>query len=339
MTNHLPANKESLQEAYDLSSEILRNIELNELPLSNIALKGSRLARLLNEFDFQKIMECESGGYTSSPEGFDQEMWRLAGLAERRYQQKDKKTEEITDYSYGESIEEIEHTRESARASLEACSSEYVVERNRHLATIQRTSGRLSSRKTFIYRYVLRKHYELKFSGIVDDVFSRVRENVDANIGLLVPDAVKKFTAIYDNLSSSNSEDWSNAVHGCRRILQDLADSVFPHQKEDRIKHTDGKEKKIKLGADNYINRLMSFVDDNAESDKFSQVVGSHIKYIGNRLDSIFSAAQKGSHTTILEREEADRYVIYTYMIVGDILSLTKSLSKEKQTRKMNLDE
>ena len=96
MTDHLPANKEALQEALDLSTDILRNIELNELPLSNIALKSSRLARLLNEFDSQKIMECESGGYPSTPNGIPQETWRLAVLAERVYQQKENKTEELT---------------------------------------------------------------------------------------------------------------------------------------------------------------------------------------------------------------------------------------------------
>lgn len=42
---------------------------------------------------------------------------------------------------------------------------------------------------------------------------------------------------------------------------------------------------------------------------------------------SMFKAAQKGSHDTIVSREEADRYVIYTYLIVGDILSLRESLS------------
>ena len=43
---------------------------------------------------------------------------------------------------------------------------------------------------------------------------------------------------------------------------------------------------------------------------------------MGDRLDSIFHASQKGSHDVILTKDEADRYVIYTYMIVGDILSL-----------------
>jgi hypothetical protein len=35
----------------------------------------------------------------------------------------------------------------------------------------------------------------------------------------------------------------------------------------------------------------------------------------------VFRAAQKGSHA-VVGREEANRYVVYTYMLVGDLLSL-----------------
>jgi hypothetical protein len=50
--------------------------------------------------------------------------------------------------------------------------------------------------------------------------------------------------------------------------------------------------------------------------------------FLGDRLDAVFKAAQKGSHADIVTREEADRYVVYTYMIVGDLMSL--KLDSEK---------
>jgi hypothetical protein len=101
-----------------------------------------------------------------------------------------------------------------------------------------------------------------------------------------------------------------------------LADSVFPPQDEDRIVEKDGKTKRIKLGSDNYIYLIMCFVEDNASSDRFNDLVGSHLGFLGDRLDAIFRSAQKGSHSVITTKEEADRYMIYTYLIVGDILSL-----------------
>lgn len=136
-----------------------------------------------------------------------------------------------------------------------------------------------------------------------------------------MPTAVQKFAAVHDNLRSENPEDWSNAVHSCRRVLQDMADSVFPPQAQDKIIITGGKEQNIKLGADNYINRIMCFVADHSDSRRFNDLVGTQLDFLGSRLDAIFQAAQKGSHSTVT-REEADRYVVYTYMIVGDILSL-----------------
>jgi len=46
----IPPSRTALNEALSLSAQILCNIELSELPHSNISLKASRLARLLNDF-------------------------------------------------------------------------------------------------------------------------------------------------------------------------------------------------------------------------------------------------------------------------------------------------
>ena len=78
----------------------------------------------------------------------------------------------------------------------------------------------------------------------------------------------------------------------------------------------------IKLGADQYINRLVAHIEDSSESDRFNEIVGSHLGYMGDRLDALFGAAQKDSHATVT-KEEADRCVVYTYLLVGDILSLS----------------
>jgi len=97
-----------------------------------------------------------------------------------------------------------------------------------------------------------------------------------------------------------------------------LADAIFPATNKTRQK---GKQE-IKLGKDNYVNRIMAFIEDSSNSERFEDLVGSQLKFIGERLDSIFKTAQKGSHDNIVIREGADRYVAYTYLIVGDILWL-----------------
>lgn len=335
----IPPTQKALEEALELSSEILRNIELSELSLANIALKASRLARLLNELDVQKIMEYEASGYPTTPEGVAPNIWHLAVGADRKFEIKNEKTGKIKPYVYLESIEELEYQTKIAEVALDAAKDPHVsvssanpyqtvftpsgnfFERQQIRNTASQASKRLSSRRALIYRYALKKHYELKFSGIADDIFSRIRKRLDSTIGKTIPDAVQMLSAVYDNLRSENPEDWSNAVHSCRRILQALADVIYPPS-NDKTAIVNGKEKTIKLGKDNYINRIMTFVEDRSRSERFQNIVGSHLRFLGDRLDSIFEAAQKGSHSTIVNREEADRYVVLTYLLVGDILSL-----------------
>lgn len=340
MQDKIPPNKKAIVEASELSAEILRNLELNEIPLTNVALKGSRLARLLNDFDEQKVMQFEAGGYPTEPDGVPPESWRLAVLAGRNFAITDAKTQKKSQYVYLNSIAELEEQLRLAETSLEAARDPDISvtsanptqfvwnpvgnfqERRTVRQSITTASQRLASRRTMLYDYVLRVHYELKFSGVADDVFSRTRDRVDLTISRIVPDAVQKLSAVYENLQSDNPEDWSNAVHSCRRILQDLADAVFPATNEHQVVEVEGKKRTIKLGKDQYVNRIVAFVNSKSGSERFDDLVGSHLHFLGDRLDSVFLASQKGSHATIVSRHEADRYVIYTYLILGDILSL-----------------
>ena len=346
MPDSIPPSRQALAEALALSGEILRNVELSELPLANIALKASRLARLLNEFEVQKIMGYEAAGYPTMATGVALDIWRLAVAAGRKFELLKPKTKETEEFVYTEAIGELEEQLRIAEASLAAARDpdvavssanpeQYVwsptgnfLERKTLRDSIGEASRRLASRRTLIYKYALRKHYELKFSGIADDVFGRIRERVDGTIGRTIPDAIQRLSAVYEYLRSENPEDWSNAVHSCRRILQDLADAVFSPTDEERTIEVEGKTKRIKLGKDHYVNRIIAFVQEASASQRFKEVVGSHLAFLGDRLDSVFHAAQKGSHSTIVSREEAERYVVYTYLLVGDILSLREHLDR-----------
>jgi len=101
------------------------------------------------------------------------------------------------------------------------------------------------------------------------------------------------------NLASENPEDWSNAVHSCRRVLEDLADALFPPS--DEVRTRGGKQ--IKSGKENYINRLVAFVEDRSGSERFSELVGSHLDFLGDRLDGRDQGLRRRvSHATV-ERE------------------------------------
>lgn len=342
MSSEIPPSVEAAKEALELSAEIIADVELSRVPLASAALKAARLARLPNDFDSQQVFQHEASGYPSTPDGVPPEVWRLAALAGRVSTTRDPKTKADTDKAYMESIERLESTVESSKIALQAARDRNVSissanpnqsvyagignsqERLNLGKAISIATDKLASRRAFIYGYATRRHYELRFSGVAQDVFSAVRDSVDRDIGDLVPSAVQKFAAVHDNLRSDNPEDWSNAVHSCRRILQDLADAVYPPNSAKRVT-AGGKE--INIGPDAYINRLVCFAEDNSDSERFSELVGSHLKFLGDRLDAIFQAAQKGSHA-VVGRAEANRYVVYTYMVAGDILSLRRESAK-----------
>jgi len=331
------ATSEGLKEAKALSESILRDIELNTTSLTNIALKTSRLARLVGHFDYQKIFLYEVSGYPTTPDGVSLDVWALVKKADRiKLRKEDDETKESASL---ESLEQLEYDIDAAKDGLNVAQdadisltsanpNQYVKEpkgnqseRSSLRRVISSKSSFIAKRRAFIYEYVSSVFYETKYSSISDDIFSRIRERVDSKIGTLIPNAVQKFSAVYENLSSENTEDWSNAVHSCRRILQDTADVLYPARDNKEIKNG-GKTRTIKLGPDNYINRLMAYVEENTSSQRFEEIVGSHMKYLGERLDSTFKAAQKGSHDIISSKDEADRYVIYTYLVIGDILQL-----------------
>ena len=271
--------------------------------------------------------------------GVTLDVWRLGEEAGRVYEQQDIATKEIMQYMYTESIGELDERLKNVDTSLAAARdpdvslssanpNQYVAsgtsnrfERDTIRLNATSYAKRLASRRNLIYQYTLQKYYKLKFSGIAEDIFTRTRSRVDQRIGELIPDAVQKFTAVYESLYSENPENWSNAVHSCRRILQDLADAIFP-ARDDSVIQVDGKERIVKLGKENYINRIIAFVEEKASSERFEEIVGSNLAYLGDRLDSTFQASQKGSHSNIVDRDEADRYVVYTYLLVGDVLSL-----------------
>jgi hypothetical protein len=88
MTEQIPPTPQALKEALELSAEILADIELSRISLTNSALKTSRLARILNQFDAQEIFRYEASGYPTTPDGVHPNVWRLAELAERTFIEK-----------------------------------------------------------------------------------------------------------------------------------------------------------------------------------------------------------------------------------------------------------
>ena len=318
-----------------LAEEILRNIELNEIPLRNIVLKCARLARLTNNQNAMNLFHYELAGYPKDQNGYViSDAFVLARHANRTFHQKDKYGQ-TKEYMFAETIAELESELEAAKDQLRVAFDHDVavssanpaqhvfppignsIERAGLRQIITEKSKKIDQLKVAFYNYVLGVYYELKFGDITESIFEKRKLLVNKHLSSRLPETLKKFVSVYENLRSNNEEDWANAVHSCRRVIKDVADFLYPPI--DKQLQIEGK--KYKLDEDHYILRLKQYIKEKSDSKKFLEVVGSHLDYIGDRIDAIYQASIKGSHAKV-SRDEAERYVIYSYLLLGDILSL-----------------
>ncbi len=121
MHDEIPPTPEALEEALELSSDILKDVELNRVPLRSAALKASRLARLLNHVEAQNMFHYEASGYPSTPTGVRPEVWSLLQMASRTSEENVPNSQGKTrTVAFLESIEHLEHELEACKLGLDA---------------------------------------------------------------------------------------------------------------------------------------------------------------------------------------------------------------------------
>ena len=329
-------NSTRIKECTELSCEILKNFELSEIPVGNIILKCLRLCRLLGDQDGILLFSFESCGYPRGADGkYTTEAQRMAVLAHRDFRQYDHSAKKFVDYLSYALISDIESGIDTLQIKLAASTDPNISltsanpnqylhapagnseERSRITSQIQQKTQILAQVKGALYNYILSIYNKLVYGNIVEDIFTESRMKVNENLGEYCPKSIEKFVSVYENLSSDNPEDYANAVHSCRRILLDLADALYPPS--DTPIQVNGRS--IKIGADQYINRLIQYINSKSNSDTYKAIVGSDLSSIGERLDAVNGAVCKGTHTDIT-KEEAQRYIIHTYFLISDIISL-----------------
>jgi hypothetical protein len=170
-----------------------------------------------------------------------------------------------------------------------------------------------------IYQTTSKILYKLKFEKMESDIFEEARKTVDKKLNDLCPKALEKLTEIYiDTIESKSKLDLQQIAYGCRVVMTDFADVVYPATKEKKLGYD---EKEHDLGKNNYINRIIAFVQENIDSKSDKEFMKSHLIYLASFLNNVFVLANTGTHTEITQ-EQANRCVIYTYLALGDIINL-----------------
>jgi hypothetical protein len=194
------------------------------------------------------------------------------------------------------------------------------LERNALLKELANNRSILDRVVSALHEYAASRYQELRFGSAVETAFEVVRAEVDGAIASLVPDALPMLSAAFENAVSDNPEHWANAASTCRRLLKEVADALSP---PGPAKHVGSKT--IQMGPENYVNRLVDWIQGQSASATAAAMVTADLEYLGNRLDAADSAGHKGAHSGV-DRYAASRFITGTYLLLGDVLRLTNAV-------------
>ena len=327
-------NSDRIRECTTLSAAILEDFELSRIPIENIILKCLRLCRLLDDQTGIQLFFYESSGYPCNPNGVLPEAWPIAHLAGRAHLAQESGYQAGTQYAYmRELLPELQAIIDTYNTQLAganyanippfpgaqygAPSYQQAVTPDKLASIVINAQKWYQSIRGHLHDYILRLYSNLAYGNIIEDTFTKARLETNMRLSTLCPQSINRFVSVYNNMDSNNPEDWANAVHSCRRILVDLADVLYPP----RDKPVEIGGKPVKVGQEQYINRLVQFIASKTGSKTYRDVVGADLSNIGKRLDSIYDAVCKGTHTEIT-KDEAARYIIHTYLLISDIVAL-----------------
>ncbi len=325
-----------IQECSLLASEVLDDFQESRISIDRILLKALRLYSLLGDQFGTALFTYETSGYPATPTGLPQAIWTVAEAAGRTYAVTDPMNPaHFLYYSFPVLLSELQAAIDAEKSQTSRNDNAALLEglpqiqatfpvglgyqsAPDRIASISANQRWMQTIRSRLYQYVLQTYQYLKYGSAAEGTFTEFRMQADERLKKICPQAIEKLSSAYNNLNSSNPEDWANAVHSCRRILTDLADALYPPRDEPVM--VGGRA--IKVGKDQYINRLVQFIASKEGSKTFADVVGADLSSIGMRLDAIYDAVCKGTHAEIT-KDEASRYIIHTYLLISDIVSLT----------------
>ncbi len=157
----------------------------------------------------------------------------------------------------------------------------------------------------------------MSFGDVVQGIFDHARQLVDTRLVHLAPEAAKELAAAYAQLgSAAEPEELAGAANACRRILKDLADALYP-PREGEVAYD------MEIGSNQYVNRLRAYAHDHIHSRRTRATWEAGIEHLDKRLATVNRLASKGAHED-LTIVEARMCLIYTYLVVADLLELAE---------------
>jgi len=292
------------QKQYDLSSHILESIESKENDIALLSLQAQHLAMTLkdrNKADYFGDLSTQvsnAQSYINRHKGRMDEIYGTFVIPKTIHDDSISEMAKATHL-----IKSFTHNNESP-----------LDKKRRALKRYEEYEDDISKARFEIYQYALNTFYQIEFSEIANNIFDNFRINMDQRLPNTLPDVKNILDSISINIKSSNSEDLQNAITSCRRLLKELANALYPPRK-------DTENSKPSLGESAYVNRLTEYVKTKSDSKTYATLIDVHLEFFHKRSMAVFDSTNKGAHKSITH-QDAERFIIYTYLLIGDILSL-----------------
>ena len=319
-----------IDEARRVSEALLDDLENSTYKIDAVLMKAKRLARLMRDSDAQFWLDLETKGY---PEKFSFE--KLGSCMQ--YATSGGRIDIETSKYYPQSLSTIEANLESDEALLsslnttripttkvkdfveksatEALMVTQLTHQSQQKKNYAHSKALYSSMKSAIHNYATDTYLAVEFGDVAEEIFEGARKLVDTFIRSNCPKAAEKVVAINERMADGSEESRSAALTSCRRLLMDVADSVFPARKEE---WKDRKGKNRKVGTEQYKNRILAYLADLGESKGTYVLLESELEHLAPRLDILYEKTCKGVHIDV-SLNEARLAVIHTYLFIGEI--------------------
>lgn len=157
---------------------------------------------------------------------------------------------------------------------------------------------------------------EVEYDNTLVSIFDTIQARVDTKLVSVSENTLKELHHSYEELKQGSTQNWSAVASSCRRVIKDVADALYPASNI-TYKCRDGTVLEVK--DDKVKNRLIAFVD--AKTAKKPKLTTESINYFMDILSAIWTVASTGDHSEIT-REGAEKCLIYSYLVLGEVLNL-----------------
>lgn len=169
--------------------------------------------------------------------------------------------------------------------------------------------------RTETYDFASGIYTKWQLGNIAESIFEKKRKKIEPILREIFPDVELRLNSIEQNVLSVNPEDWKNAATSCRTLFIDIADVLNPAKTSEE--------------KPNYINRLKNFVSPKITSETRKNLLSTFLEEIKTRIELTIDSTQGSAHKDRPSLAEAENVVLYTYLIISDLLEIYSNKEKK----------